>query len=1139
MNEFVAVDVWALFHISENEAISMKMLLRNTSLLLLLILSLGLSSAIAQTSTGILVGVARDTSGAVIQNATVQIRNLDTGEVRNTATKADGTYRIEAIPPGRYAITVEEAGFETAKASGIIVNPSVVSSYDIVLHIGKTNDVVEVSAVSNAINTDNGQLTGMISANDLRELPIFSLNPIELATTLPGIQVITQPSSGVGAQGQVFSANGARPRANNFLIDGQEINDVAIAGQGFQPDIPGMYSSVAVISNSASAEFGRAGGAITNVVTARGTNTFHGSAYERYTGSGLNALTGTQRQNKAVATKTRFDRHTFGFSGGGPIIKDKLFVFGASQWQRFYGNVLDARNELPDAAGVAQLQLIQAQNGTVQAQQAALFAGYLSNYAYLKSFGNTSVGTSSPVFNKYSVISPGCPSGGCSISTALFQRPSVPQQNTDTQFATRVDFTPHERDNIAVRYIHDRGFLTPDFGNNASLPGFDSQQGGFSELAQVAYTHVFNPRILNEFRVSETRLNFAFAFTSQTIANPLAQTPSITFTGTSTASNASFPALGPNQNFPQGRGEDLYQLQDTVGLTLGRQSLRIGFDIGRQIEQEIISQNAIGSLTYGAGGSYGSAIGEFINNFIGTSGSVAKTFGKTRIDPHNWRSAFFAEDDIKVTPELTLNLGIRYDYLTDPDNNLPYPSINQLTALTDPITAVYKVNSDTNNISPRAGVAYVPHFGFFSDGKTVFHGGLGVYFDTDFSNIVVNSAQSSPNAPTGGTTYTAKDGTANSNALIPAVTPVLTNLSNVNSSVVSNLVNPYTYQFNFGIERELPFNLKLTTNYVGSRGVKLYAGRQFNYFTPTDGTAATARLNPARGAIIARGNFATSSYNSFQAELSRSFVRGMTFRAAYTYGKDLDNASEIFNTFNAPTVYQADLSSSGMRQEWGNSAWDHRNYIVLSYVWSPKGYTATNAFTNGLLGAATRHWTISGVERFQSGPYSTINASGFDANGDGSTANDRPIVGNASAPFNTAGIDASQLGGAQGTYYNLNIYNNPATSKQKVLVDPNTVHFLVQRGQHFLPQEVGRDSFLQPGYQQHDLAVEKGIGLSYLHFERGTLNLRAEANNVGNHNNVNPLGVNVSLFGAASQLNPVISRTGAGRTLTLWATLKF
>ncbi|WP_049789385.1 outer membrane beta-barrel protein [Granulicella tundricola] len=486
-------------------------------------------------------------------------------------------------------------------------------------------------------------------------------------------------------------------------------------------------------------------------------------------------------------------------------------------------------------------------------------------------------------------------------------------------------------------------------------------------------------------------------------------------------------------------------------------------------------------------------------------------------------------------------------------NGVAFPGINPATALTDPITAVYKVNNDYNNISPRFGFAYNPHFGFFHDGKTVIHGGFGVYFDGDFSNIVVNSAQSSPNAVAQTLTSTAQDGLANSNTLISGITPALSPLSSV-LSVVNNLVNPYTYQFNFGLERELPYNLKLTTNYVGSRGVKLFSNRMYNYFTPSNGTAATTRINPNRGAISARGNFATSEYNSLQAELSRSFVHGLTFRAAYTYSKDLDNASEIFATFASPATYPADLSASGIRQDWGNSAWDHRNNVTVSYVWSPKGYNADNRFTNAVLGAFTRHWTISGVERFQSGPYSTLNINGYDTNGDGTTTNDRPVVSNPIAPINTAAIDTTFLPtaaatgvaanpGVQGTYYSLNVYNAAATPTQpahtKQLVDPASVHFIIQRGQNFLSQEVSRNSFLQPGYQQHDLAIEKGFGLSYAHFERGQLTLRAEANDVGNHNNVAPLGVNVALFGASSQLNPVVSRTVSSRSLVLWATLKF
>lgn len=1098
---------------------------------------LGTGYAAAQTSQGILSGVARDTSGAVLPQAKIQLTNEATGERRTGLTKSDGAYRIEAVPPGRYTVTVEEPGFETRKETGVVINPSSISSLDVVLKVGQVADVLEVKAVANSINTENGQITGIIDGNQIHQLPIFSLNPIELATTLPGVQVITQPSSGAGAQGQVFSVNGARPRANNFLLDSQEDNDVSIAGQAFQPDIPDMYENVAVLTNSASAEFGRAGGAVTNLITRRGTNAYHGSLYERYTGSGLNALSGTQRQSKALGAvkKTRFDRHTFGFTGGGKLLQDKLFVFGGAQWQRYYGQVLESRQELPDATGIAALKGIQAQNGTVQAQQAALFANYLSNYSYIDTFQNTSLASASkPYYEQLTVKSPGCPNGTCNVQTGLFQRPSVPQQNTDTQWTTRVDFTPSQKNSFYVRYIHDRGFLTPDFGNNVSLPGFDSQQGGASELSQAEWTHVFGPRVLNEARISETRVNFAFTFTPATLANPLLLTPTLSFLGNS------LPNVGPNQNLPQGRAEDLYQLQDTVSLNFGHQSIRTGVDLGRQIEKEQVSQNALGTLTYSATGTYGSSLGEFINNYLGSAGSATITFGPTRVDPRNWRQTYFIQDDVKVTSELTLNLGARYDYLTDPENSLPYPGIDPATVLSTPLNTVHKINNDYNNISPRAGFAYVPHFGFFADGKTVFHSGLGVYFDSDFSNIVVNAAQSSPNAISQTAQQTGGDGLANSNAIIPTLKPVFNPLTASATSVVNNLVNPYTYQYNFGFERELPYNLKLTTNYVGSRGVKLFANRQYNYFTPSNGTTATARLNPAMGPVVARGNFAASDYNSLQAELSRQFNRGLTFRAAYTYSKDLDNASEIFTTFSSPTSYSADLSPTGLRQDWGNSAWDHRNYLVVSYVWAPKGFTASNAVANGFLGALTRHWTVSGVERFQSGPYTTLSVSGIDTNQDGSTANDRPILGNPKAPFNSVAIDATYLNSKaqQGTYYDLYAYNTNA-SKPTNPIDPNSAHWIVQRGQQYLQREIGRNSYLQPGYQQHDIALEKGIGLSYLRFEQGTLTLRCEANNIGNHNNVNPLGSNIYQIGQSSQFNPVISRTGAGRSLVLWAKINF
>ncbi len=1078
--------------------------------------------AVAQTSRGILAGVVRDPAGAVVPAAPIQLTNQDTGETRNAKTQNDGAYRVESLSPGRYTLSVTSSGFRTFEAKNILVNPSVVTSYDASLITGSATEVVEVTANSNTINTENGQLTGVISTYQLRTLPIFSLNPYELATTTPGVQPITQPGSGAGAQGQVFSVNGARPRANNFLIDGQEINDVAIAGQAYQPDIPGAYTSVAVIANNASAEYGRAGGAVSNLVTQAGTNVFHGSVFERYAGSGLNALSGTQRQQKPTATqpvKTRFDRHVYGFTAGGPIFKDKLFAFGAGEWNRYYGRALGGRFTLPNAAGVATLRGIQAQTGTVAATQAATFSNYLSNYSYLSQFAlvtdnieKLSLGTQ-----------PGC-AAPCTVTDATFQRPAVPQGSTQTDWTVRVDWTPREKDQVAIRYIHGRGATNPDFGNNTSLVGFDSLQGGPTELGAGFWTHVFSPSLLNEFRASELRIRFLFDFTPETKANPLVLTPTLVFGGNG------LPNLGPNQNFPQGRGEDYYQFQDTVSITRGRQSIRAGVDIGRQIETETVSQNALGQLTYAASGSFGSSLGEFLANTLGKSGTATKTFGQTRVDPHSYRSGVFAQDDIKVTPNLTANLGIRYDYFTNPENSLPFPGIDPLNPFM-PINTLYRIKNDKNNIAPRIGFAYAPHAGFFADGKTVVRGGFGVFFDTDFSNIVVNAAQSSPNAVAATLTSTATDGLGNSNTLLGTITPVLNAQSSV-TSVVNNLVNPYTYQYNVTVERQLFGNYKLAAGYVGTRGVKLFSNRMYNYFVP----GTPNRISTARGAIAARGNFGTSEYNSLQAELSKTYSHGISFRVAYTYGKDLDNTSEIFTTFASPTSYQADLSPQGMRQEWGNSAWDHRNYVVASYTYAPTGLRSDNRFADAMLGVFTRKWLISGIQRFQSGPYTTFSTSGFDTNGDGSTTNDRAIVSNASAPFLTAAVDGAFIGGTAGRYYDLVAYNQ---TKVRNLIDPATTHFQIANGQQFLPQVIGRNSFLQPGTQNHDIALEKGFGLSYLHLDRGALTLRAEVQNIGNHNNVNPVGTNIQSIGAASQFNYTTARTGTGRMMYLWAKVVF
>ena len=1073
----------------------------------------------AQTSKGILAGVVRDKSGAVIANATVTVTSEDTGEHRTVKSASTGAFRVDAINPGQYTIHVESPGFAQFDIKDLPVKPSQVTDYDPVLSPGQVSETVQVNGAQVLLNTENASLSSDIAGTDLAKLPIFSLNPIELALNVPGVQVVS--SSGF-SNGEAIQVSGARPRANNFLVDGQEINDATIAGQAVQPDIPGMYSNVIVYTHNPPAEFGRASGGVVNLITRSGTNTFHGSAWELYEGSGLNARDGQLRQTTTPIS--RYDQHQFGFTIGGPILRNKLFAFGAGQWSRYYGLEEATVDNLPDASGYAFLQQL-ANSGNANA---ATLLPYLDNGSYLTGFSNlgnfTTVG-----------LGAACPATqpGCTVSIGRFLRPAQSELSPDTQWTYKIDFIPHQSDTFSFRYLHDRASLTPDFFNNGqALPGFDTNQGGPSELGQGTWTHVFTPTLLNEFRVAETRLSFDFGVTPSAAQNTLFTAPNIAF-----SSKTGIPELGFDQNFPQGRGQDQYQVQDTLSYTFGRNTIRVGADIGRRIETDLVSQNLHGAFAFTDGGSGVSSLGNYLLNQLGPSGTATLTFGSTRLDPHSWRSGVFGQDDLKVTPNLTFNLGFRYDYFTNPENVLKYPAIDPNTPFA-PINTVYPVAADTNNIAPRIGFSYNPHAGIFSDGKTVIRGGFGVFFDSDFTNIALNSQQSSPNSVALTQVQTTGNGLPNALGQLAGATPVLSPTSSV-ESVVNNLVSPYTYEYNFGIERALPGAIQLKVDYVGSEGKSLYANQQYNYFSAVTGL----RLNPSRGAIISRGNFAASDYNGLEIGVQRRFVHGLEVQASYDYSKSLDDGSEVFTTSSSPTSYTANLAPGGRSQDWGPSAYDHRHYATITYVYSPPQIHAESAVLNHVLTELTGGWTFSGEEQFQSGAYSTVNFSGIDANGDGSTANDRPLLSNRNAPFNTVGIDGAYLGATPGVYYDLAANN--ATNALNV-VSPANVHWLIYNGPQYLSQTIGRNSFENPGLEVDNVAVEKSFATPFFHKEGSAIVLRAEAQDIANHNNVGLLDVNLLDVGTSGFLNKSNARydsnsqaIGGARNLRLWAKFQF
>ena len=1106
---------------------------RNFAIALFLSLVAFTSLAVGQTSSGTITGVVRDASGAVISDANVVATNESTASTRKTTTSSTGTFRFESVEPGPYTVHVDKSGFKGFDLKHLDVRPSVPTSSDIALSIASATAEVTVETANTAtLDVDSGGITSTIGAEEIGSIPIFTGNPVELVQTLPGVQLINNSGFSNGIN---ISVNGARPRANNYLIDGQDDNDNAIGGQALQAGIPDMYSNVIALTNAFSAEYGRGGGAVVNLITKSGTNQFHGSVYDLYSGSGLNAIDGQSRG--AGISKTRFDQHQFAFTVGGPIIRNKLFAFGGAQYSRLYGKETPSNIFLPTAASYATLQAI----NTPNAQLLLQYIGSLSQYNL--------IGTStipSAVINET-----GCAT--CTISFTNYKRPSQAELNPDTQWTYKVDFTPTQKDTFTVRYLHDRTSLSPDFFNfGDTLPGFDAQQGGPAEQGAGSYSHVFSPHIVNEFRASETRIAFAFDSEAATKSNPLYTSPVISI------SNTSLPTLGPKStSLPQGRGHDLYQFQDTISISKGRHTIRIGADIARNIIRDFIPFNNFGTLSFTKSAAVGvigtpgyipayTALNNYLDNFLGSSGAAARSFGGNRVDAHEWQTAYFIQDDIKLSSDFTLNVGLRYEYQTNPENAVKYPAINEATVLTDPITTVYRVKEDRNNIAPRLGFAYNPHNGMklLGDGKTVYHAGVGIFYDVVFTNITDNSQGLSPNVQSPNLTSGAGRGLGNANTLVPSLVP-LTTISPLNTVELTsnNLVNPETFQWNLGVERQLPGEIKLTVNYVASRSEKLFTNQQYNYYAYNP-TTPNVRINPARGAIIARINGGDSEYQSAQVEVSHDFRHGLFIRGAYTYGKNLDDGSEVFTTFATPTSYAANLAPGGRRQEWGPSAYDFRNNLSISYAYTiPAVPHLNNDVADSFAGIVARNWQFSGITYLQSGPYSTFNLNGLDVNRDSSSSNDRPLVGNPKAPLESAAIDGLAIGCTPGVYFD---YAQNDTNGTCVQVDPSTTHWVVP--DPYTPaqmaQEIGRNSFRNPGYVMFNFALQKAFDLPIKHLEHSNITLRVDAQNVFNHNNVGPLDINIfdmNVPGTPDDpfMNKAAARFDDNRVMRLWAKFIF
>ena len=1061
-------------------------------------------AASGQTSLGTVIGRIRDPGDAAIPGASVKLTNTETNESRDTKSSEAGIYRFDAVDLGEYTMAFSFPGFATLVKKDVKVSANQTSVVDAPLTLG----VLEASV--SAADQPGGLLQleapvrgGNITEPEIRELPVESRNPAMLGLTLPGVS-----SNRGGFGNDTFVVNGARGRSNDFLIDGVENNDISVAGQGLQITNPDAIKEVSIQTSNFDPEFGRAGGAVINVITRQGTKDFHGTLSYLLDSRVDDAITSSESRDPNIAKNGL----PFGiqniFSGtlGGPIRRDKTFFFLAYQEDRQRSNK-QSQIVAPTDAGRTQLR--------------QLFpVGAKPNVDLYLTASEKTVGVASP-FPIALGIENGVDRGPIEFGT-YFR--TFNYNDTERQFQTRVDHAVSEKDQLSVRFILDRE-ATP-FGATAGTPTFegfdaDSRQRYYNFL--ISNSFVASPFLTNETRIAYNRIDIQAAISDP--QGPGGTLPRINI--------QNLTSLGTNSNFPQGRIANNYVVQDTVTFWRGRHTFRAGVDLLRQIATQAAPYTPRGSLTFGSSTGF-TAFSNFVDNFGGSTGTATKDFGSAVYFPTLYRTAGFFQDRWQVRP-LTITMGVRYEYFGTPFNTLTTPAYSGLFNV-DPVTRQgpyalpNKVQADRNNFSPSVGIAYRPESGgplgfLFGQGRGVVRAGYYVGYDSFFNNIASNAATSAPNiiATNTSSTVSASNprGLSQFITAIPTTPATLTPLSS--QTIISpDLVNPYYQRWSLGFQRELPKRLVIDVSYVGSKGTKLYVNEDANPLVPPElrmgtpagypdcapGGAVTAaqattqfpagtlcplsgRYDNLQGSRSVRTNGGSSTYHAGQIEVKRTFGRNYMIHGAYTYSKLISNMDEVFastaNGIANQSLSQTPFLFGGERADRAVSLFDRTHRASISYIVQSPFMKDQRDVLGHILGG----WQLAGITTFESGvPFTVFN--GLDADGIGGGVVDRPNVNPSGQHLVRAVPSVDSQGFITG-------YTNPDTGS---LIDPSAAYFIVNPAYAAgLPGSVprvgtlGRNTERTPGMSTFNVNILKRTRLSGAKF----IEFRTEFYNIFNH----------------------------------------
>jgi outer membrane receptor protein involved in Fe transport len=1012
----------------------------------------------AQLTRGTILGTVQDPTGAVVANASVRITNSETGLERSTTTSSDGIYRFPGVEPGVYTVKFTATGFGEAQVKNVSVSTSQEVTLNQSLTVGTTTTTVDVT------DTAAGVELSKTSATIERTIGIAFLSNV---ATTSGTRDINQlalmaPTAVHGPGSTGISVNGQRARNDDFLLDGIDNNDssVTLSNNRVTPEATGQFQ---VQTQAYSAEFGRNSGGQIEVIKRGGTNQFHGEAYEYWQGNSLVPVTLPNKRNGLTSTP-RFDQNQVGGSLGGPVMKNKLFFFANMETDRraeapSAGNATSA--SIPTPAGFALLSSLPLGAGeTAAARAAALNAlGFLpSIYA-----GNPGF------FNQRNVTVNGVaiPFGSVAIPLA---NPYVFWLGT-----ARVDWVASAHDTVYVRStVDDR--TQPDVVSNLQFGSlFSGAQVIRRQNHVLSDTHVFSPRLTNQ---------FSFAFIRSVLGFPENDPtdPSTTITGAFTIGGAS--------NFPQGRTTNEFQWLDTASYTVGRHSLKFGINIARQRLFNLAAFDTKGTYTF-------SNFADFMNNQPAT---LALALNTASFDARQVQQSYFAQDDFKVTKNLTLNLGIRYEYANPPFGffGATDPTI-QATLVPGP------VRPDRNNWAPRAGLAYSPAFHdgllgkVFGDGVTVFRGGYGIAYDFLFYNILTVNGSNYPRVVS--LLAQQADLVNQFPNLVRGSAAAFNPLATfVNSPV--NLQAPTTHFYSASVQRQIARDFIVEAGYTGSRS---YHGIDQSQANPSTLTAAQAaavvaagtanaipatqarRLFPQYGSRVLIESNAIGNYNAFYAKVDKRLSHGLVVGFNYTYSKNMSNNDESLGvgaiTAGSPQIPQ---NFNDYRSEYGLSAFDRPQRYVLFFnydvPWFKDGFLG-----NGAMRRVFGGWTLNGFTEAQSGQPFTI-LTGVDSYGVGSTA--------ARPDYNPGGTIAFDP--VTGDYRTF----TTALNGTGIVVTPLGPSGLPLADSRVQFGNLGKNTFRGPGLNNQNFTLIKRVAIK----ERAALQFRAEFFDLFNHRNFgNPI----------------------------------